>query len=228
MVLRRMVRFQVKLGLVRGKYLPAGLHAVEASYVSASSLGACRAANVRSVWSSKMPLANTPVVTNLLDAPIGVDPAFYLVWTRFRLVRRYLAQQTLKVSRNFRMQDLIAHGALVMGLCICFIGFVWDGDERGWMALQAYWLGHLGVDNLNVVRSIARLLEHGKLSKPLSNVNGGDLIAIVQSMMSVREPETVRITKVEWYATDADVEQGRVRAEDKLGNMEADFAADYR
>ena len=30
--------FQVKLGLVRGKYLPAGLHAAEASYVSASPL----------------------------------------------------------------------------------------------------------------------------------------------------------------------------------------------
>ena len=28
--------FQVKLGLVRGKYLPAGLHAAEASYVSSS------------------------------------------------------------------------------------------------------------------------------------------------------------------------------------------------
>ena len=30
--------FTVKLFLVRGKYLPAGLHAAEASYVSASSL----------------------------------------------------------------------------------------------------------------------------------------------------------------------------------------------
>ena len=30
--------FQVKLGLVRGKYLPAGVHAAEASYVSSSSL----------------------------------------------------------------------------------------------------------------------------------------------------------------------------------------------
>ena len=29
--------FQVKLGLVRGKYLPAGLHAAEASFVSSSS-----------------------------------------------------------------------------------------------------------------------------------------------------------------------------------------------
>ena len=32
--------FKVKLGLVRGKYLPAGLHAAEASYVSSSSISA--------------------------------------------------------------------------------------------------------------------------------------------------------------------------------------------
>ena len=51
--------FQVKLGLTRGKHLPAGLHAVEASYVSASSLSAFRAAIVRAVWSCKMLLANT-------------------------------------------------------------------------------------------------------------------------------------------------------------------------
>ena len=47
--------FQVKLGLVRGK---AGLHAAEASYVSSSSISAFRAAVVRAVWSSMMPLAN--------------------------------------------------------------------------------------------------------------------------------------------------------------------------
>ena len=34
------LRFQDKLSLVRGKYLPAGLHAVEASYVPASALSA--------------------------------------------------------------------------------------------------------------------------------------------------------------------------------------------
>ena len=68
--------FRVKLGLVRGKYLPAGLHAAEASYVSSSSISAFRAAIVRSVWSTKMPLANTPAVLNLLDGPVDVDPAF--------------------------------------------------------------------------------------------------------------------------------------------------------
>ena len=35
---------QVKLGLVCGKYLPAGLHAAEASCVSSSSISAFRAA----------------------------------------------------------------------------------------------------------------------------------------------------------------------------------------
>ena len=69
--------FQVKLGLVRGKYLPAGLHAAEASYVSSSSISAFRASIVRAVWSTKMPLANTPAILNLLDVPVGVDPAFH-------------------------------------------------------------------------------------------------------------------------------------------------------
>ena len=131
--------FEVKLGLLRGKYLPAGLHAVEASYVFASSLGAFRAANVRSVWTSKMPLANTPVVLNLLGGPVGVDPAFYIVWTRFRPVRRYLAHRPLEVSRIYRMLDSIAHGApghsLVHLLLISAaeIGFAWDGEQQGWI-----------------------------------------------------------------------------------------------
>ena len=38
-----------------GKYIPAGLHAAEASHVSASSLRAFRAAIVRAVWCSEMP-----------------------------------------------------------------------------------------------------------------------------------------------------------------------------
>ena len=44
--------------------------------MSASSLCSCRAAIVRSVWSSKMALASTPVILSLLDGPVGVDPAF--------------------------------------------------------------------------------------------------------------------------------------------------------
>ena len=83
--------FQVKLGLVRGKYLLAGLLAAEASYVSSSSLSAFRAAIVRAVWSSEMPLASTLSILNLLDGPVGIDPAFRIIWAGFRMIRRYLA-----------------------------------------------------------------------------------------------------------------------------------------
>ena len=40
-----------------------------------------RAAIVRAVWSSEMPLANAPAIPNLRDGPVGVDPALqhYLV-----------------------------------------------------------------------------------------------------------------------------------------------------
>ena len=65
--------FHVKLSLVRGKYLIAGLHAAEASYVSSSSISAFRA-----VWSSKMPLANAPAVLNLLHGPVGLILLFIL------------------------------------------------------------------------------------------------------------------------------------------------------
>ena len=103
--------FQVKLGLVRGKSLPAGLHAAEASYVSSSSVSAFRAAIVRAVWSTKMPLANASAILNLLDGPVGVDPAFHIVWARFRMMRRYLAHCLEEEPRIFRMLDLTSLGA---------------------------------------------------------------------------------------------------------------------
>ena len=45
-------------------------------------------------------------------------------------------------------------------------------------------------------------------------------------MTQARGWDTVRVTKVKEHAVDADVEQGRVRLEDQLGNAEADAAAD--
>ena len=74
--------------------------------MSASSLSAFRAAIVRSVWSSKLLLAQTPGVLNLLDGPVGVDPAFHIVscastWPTGRW--RY--------SVLFRVLDLLTNGA---------------------------------------------------------------------------------------------------------------------
>ena len=101
--------FQVKLGLVRGEYLPVGLHAAEASYVSSSFISAFRAAIARAVWSSTMPLANTPAILNLLDGPVGIDPAFHIIWARLRMMCRYLAYCPGEEPRIFmRMSDLIS------------------------------------------------------------------------------------------------------------------------
>ena len=56
-------------------------------------------------------LANAPAVPNLLDGPVGVDPAFHMVWSRFRMMRRYLAYCPDEEPRIFRMLDLISRGA---------------------------------------------------------------------------------------------------------------------
>ena len=134
--------FQVKLGLVRGKYLPAGLHAAEASYVSSSSISALRAAIVRAVWSSKTPLANAPAILNLLDVPVDVDPAFHIIWTRFRMMRRYMAYCPDEEPRIFRMLDFISSGAKGHGRVHLLLtsavelGFAWDGEEKGWVRVS--------------------------------------------------------------------------------------------
>ena len=108
--------FQVKLGLVRSRYLPA-----------------VRAAIVRVVYSSEMPLASTPAVLNLLYGPVGIDPAFHIVWARFRMMRRYLAYCPEEESRIFRMLDLISRGSQGHGpfhfllISAAELGFAWDG-----------------------------------------------------------------------------------------------------
>ena len=94
------------------------------------------------------------------------------------------------------------------------------------VALQAYWPCHLGIDNLNVVRRIGRLLDTDCLAKPLPLVKGGDLVALVQYMIRTRGRDTVRVTKVKGHAEDVDVQQGPVRLVDQQGNAEADAAAD--
>ena len=98
------------MGLAIGKYLLAGLHAVEASHVS-TSLASFRVAIGRAVWSSRMPMASTSAILSLLDGPAGVDPAYYVVWARFRMMRRYLAYWPDEVPGVNRMLDLVTRSA---------------------------------------------------------------------------------------------------------------------
>ena len=129
------------VGLVRGKYLPAGLHAAEASYASSSSISAFRAAIVRTVWSSKMPLASAPALLNLLGGPVGVDPAFHIIWSTIRMMRRHMAYNPGEEPRIFRL-DLISRGAQGHGpvhlllISAAELGFAWDGAEKGWVRVS--------------------------------------------------------------------------------------------
>ena len=80
--------------------------------------------------------------------------------------------------------------------------------------------------NVNVARTLGRLLDRDSLVRLLPLVKDGDLIALAQYMIRTRCRETVRVTKVKGHAEDVDVQQGRVRLVDKQGNAEADVAAD--
>ena len=62
--------------------------------------------------------------------------------------------------------------------------------------------------------------------EPPPLVKDGDLAALVQYMIRTRGRETVWITEFKGHVEDADVQSGRVRLEDQLGNAEADAAAD--
>ena len=93
------------------------------------------------------------------------------------------------------------------------------------LALQAYWPCHVGVDNLDVVRGIGRLLDADCLAKPLPLAKDGELVALVQYMIRTRGRGAVRVTKVKGHAED-DVQHGRVGSTDQQGDVEADIAAD--
>ena len=60
------------------------------------------------------------------------------------------------------------------------------------VALQAYWPCHSGIDNLNVARSIGRLLDHDCLDKPLPLVKDGDLIALARNMIRTQAERRFR------------------------------------
>ena len=94
-------------------------------------------------------------------------------------------------------------------------------------ALQASCGVHLGVDNLNVVRHVGRLLDGGPGARPFEIVKDGDLLCIIDRMLQLRALDTVKISKVKGHADDGMVLDGRVRDLDRLGNNAADEAADF-
>ena len=93
---------------------------------------------MNAVWSKKMPLAHVGAILSLLDGPMGCDPGFYIVWCRFRLLRRYLAYRPGEIARLYALLELVAggcggHGPMhLLVESAGVIGFVWDAGKVGW------------------------------------------------------------------------------------------------
>ena len=130
--------FAGKLRVLRTKFLPGALHAVEGARISSLLLHRLRSAFVSAVWSRKMPLAHVGAVLSLLDGPPGCDPGFFVVWSRFRLLRRYLAYRPREVPRIYALLGLAAdgcpgHGPLHLVVeSAGVVGFSWDAVSSVW------------------------------------------------------------------------------------------------
>ena len=130
--------FHGRIRVVRSMYIPAALHGIEASLLASDSLRKLRSAICRVVWSHRQPLANVGAVLSLLDGPTGCDPAFCVVWFRFRLLRRYLALWPAEVGRVYRLLEMVGNGCPGHGpihlLCssAARIGFWWNPVVLAW------------------------------------------------------------------------------------------------
>ena len=75
---------------------------------------------------------------SLLDGPTGCDPAFCVVWYRFRLLRRYLAPWPAEVGRVYRLLEMVGdgcpgHGPIhLLSASAAEIGFQWDPLSLAW------------------------------------------------------------------------------------------------
>ena len=98
-------------------YLPAAVHGIEASLLASESLRKLRSSIRRVVWSRRQPLVSVGAVLGLLDGPTVCDPAFCVVWFRFRLLRRYLALWPTEVGRVYRLLEMVSEGSPGHGPC---------------------------------------------------------------------------------------------------------------
>ena len=99
-----------RVRVVRSMYLPAAFHGIEASLLASDSLRKLRPSVLRVVCSRRQPWARVGAVLSLMDGPTGCDPAFCVVWFRFRLLRRYLALWPSQVGRVYRLLEIDGEG----------------------------------------------------------------------------------------------------------------------
>ena len=141
--------FYGRVRIVRSMYLPAALHGIEASLLASDSLQRLRSAVRRVVWSRRQPLASVGAVLSLLDGPTRCDPAFCVVWFRFRLLRRYLALWPAEVGRVYRLLAIVhegcpGHGPVhLLSASAAEIGFEWDPHALAWIRPGLFLISNL-------------------------------------------------------------------------------------
>ena len=119
-------------------FIPGALHGIEASFLAESSVRKLRSAFCRVAWSRRQPIAHVGAVLSLLDGPVGCDPAFCVVWFRFRQMRRYLAFRPEGAPRVYRLLHAAADGSSGHGPAHLLlesaaeIGFSWCSFVPGW------------------------------------------------------------------------------------------------
>ena len=161
--------FHGRVRVVRSMYLPAALHGIEASLLASDSLRKLRSAVRRVVWSRRQPFANVGAVLSLLDGPTGCDPAFCVVWFRFRLLRRYLALWPAEVGMVYRLVEMVGggspgHGPIhLLSASAAEIGFQWDPHALAWvrpgLPLLSIWLALFSISRLLfLMLGVTRLL----------------------------------------------------------------------
>ena len=118
--------------VVRSMFIPGALHGIEAPLLAPDSLRKLRSSIHKVVWSRRQPLAGVGAVLSLMDGPSGCDPAYCVVWFRFRMLRRSLALWPSEVGRENRLLEVASEGCPGHGpvhLLVASaseIGFQWD------------------------------------------------------------------------------------------------------
>ena len=84
-----------------------------------------------------------------MDGPTGCDLAFFVVWFRFRLLRRYLALWPSQVGRAYRLLEVVGkgspgHGPIhLLSARAAEIGFRWDPLALSWSRPGLHLLSNL-------------------------------------------------------------------------------------
>ena len=105
------LHFHGRLGVLRNMFVLGALHGIEASFLAASCVRKLRSAFCRVAWSRRQPIAHVGAVLSLLDGPVGCDPAFCVVWFRFRQMCGYLAFQPEEAPGVYRLLHATGEGS---------------------------------------------------------------------------------------------------------------------